>query len=105
MDLYRIDFQTLPWQSPMPGLRFKAAARGARQLRLVEYTREMEPHWCEKGHIGFVLDGRLEVRCGSETAVLNAGDGLFLPPGFEHRHMARVLSDVVKVVFVEDLAP
>ena len=103
MERYNIDFQALPWQTPMAGLRFKAASRGTRQLRLVEYAREMEPHWCEKGHIGYVLHGRLEIRFDRETVVFNAGDGVFIGPGPEHRHMARVRSDVARVVFVEDL--
>lgn len=86
----------------MSGLRFKAAVQGSKRLRLVEYSKEMEPHWCEKGHIGYVLDGRMEIRFDGETTAFSAGDGVFLPPGPEHKHMARMLSDVVRVVFVED---
>ena len=103
MNQHRIDFQTLPWQEPIPGLRFKAAVCGNRQLRLAEFTRQMEPHWCEKGHIGYVLEGRMEVQLDDETVVLSQGDGIFSLPGREHRHKARILSDVVRVVFVEDV--
>jgi hypothetical protein len=49
---YRVDFEAVSWEVPMPGMRFKACRHGDTQLRLVEYTPEMEPHWCEKGHIG-----------------------------------------------------
>lgn len=98
----KIDFQALPWQTPMVGARFKAAVLGDKRLRLVEYTKEMAPHWCEKGHIGYVLEGRMEIQLDDQTAKFNAGDGIFLPPGREQRHMAKILSDVVLVVFVED---
>jgi len=98
----KIDFQSLSWQTPMTGARFKAAVLGDKRLRFVEYTKEMAPHWCEKGHIGYVLEGRMEIQFDGGTATFNAGDGVFLPPGPEHRHMAKILSDVVRVVFVED---
>ena len=100
---YKVEFEALPWKAPMPGLRFRAQAQHGRQLRLVEYTKEMEPHWCEKGHIGYVLEGRFEIRYESETAVYDPGDGVFIPPGAEHKHMGKALTDVVKVVFVEDV--
>ncbi len=99
----KVDFDALEWQTPMAGLRFKAQQQGGRQLRLVEYTREMEPHWCEKGHIGYVLEGQFEIRFDSGSMVFGPGDGMFLPPGKEHRHMGKVLSDVVRCIFVEDV--
>jgi ethanolamine utilization protein EutQ (cupin superfamily) len=103
MDQHKVDFELLGWQTPLTGLRFKAAAQGSRRLRLAEYSKEMEPHWCEKGHIGYVLDGRLEIRFDDSVVEFGAGDGILLPAGRVHRHMARALSDVVTVVFVEDL--
>ncbi len=102
MSVYKIDFESLPWQTPMDGLRFRAVADGGRRLRLVEYTKAMKPHWCENGHIGYVLEGRFEIRFENETVVYDAGDGVFIPSGAQHKHMGRALTDVVKVVFVED---
>jgi hypothetical protein len=100
---YRIDFDRLPWESPMKGLRYKAAVYGSRRLRLVEYTKDLEPHWCERGHIGRLIDGRFEITFDTGVVVFGPGDGIFIPPGAEHRHMGKVLSDVVRVVFVEDV--
>jgi quercetin dioxygenase-like cupin family protein len=101
--LYRVDFQAIPWQSPMKGMRFKACLHRGRRLRLVEYTPGMETHWCEQGHIGYVLAGQLEVSFPDETRVYGPGDGIFIPNGVEHRHAGRALTDVVRVVFVEDV--
>jgi len=100
---YLVDLKRIPWESPMKGLRHKALRNGSRLLRLVEYSRDLEPHWCEKGHIGYVLEGRMEITFARGAFVFNAGDGIFIPAGSEHRHMARVLSDTVRVVFVEDV--
>ncbi len=99
---HRVDFDSLEWKTPAPGIRFKACKQGTRQLRLVEYSRDLEPHWCAKGHFGYILDGQMEIAVGERADVFSAGDGVFLPPGKEHQHMARVLSDVVRVIFVED---
>jgi ethanolamine utilization protein EutQ (cupin superfamily) len=103
MSQYKVDFDAIPWESPMEGLRFKAQRQGGRQLRLVEYTRDMQPHWCEKGHIGYILEGEFEIRFEGEVVLFRAGDGVFLPPGPADKHMGKVLSDVVRVVFVEDV--
>jgi quercetin dioxygenase-like cupin family protein len=103
MSGYHVDFDTLEWESPMTGLRFKAVSSGGRRLRIVEYTPAMEMHWCENGHIGCVLDGEFEIKFDSETVIYRAGDGVFIPPGAEHRHTGKALTDVVRVVFVEDV--
>jgi hypothetical protein len=100
---YRMDFSALEWKTLMPGLRCKTWRCGGRQLRLAEYGAGMEPHWCEKGHIGMVLEGRFEIRFDRGIEVYGPGDGVFIPPGPEHRHMARALSPTVLAIFVEDV--
>jgi len=103
MDQCKVDFDSIAWETPMDGLRFKAHVQGGRRLRLVEYTTDMEPHWCEKGHIGYILEGQFEITFESEVSIFNPGDGVFIPSGREHRHMGRVLTDSVRAVFVEDI--
>ena len=100
--VYKVDFESAAWESPIPGMRHKFLDQGGRRLRLVEYTPEMAPHWCEKGHIGYVLSGTFEIAFDREVHVYGPGDGVFLPPGKDHRHMGKVLSDAVRIVFVED---
>ena len=46
---YRVDFESLPWEEPMPGVRHKFVSQGGEKLRLVEYSNSMEPHWCDRG--------------------------------------------------------
>lgn len=99
---YRIDFESMLWDSPIKGLRHKFVEHGGRRLRLVEYTEEMEPHWCERGHVGLVVEGRFEIGFADQTLVYGPGDGVFIPSGKEHRHMGRVLSGPVRALFVED---
>jgi quercetin dioxygenase-like cupin family protein len=100
---YRIDFTLLDWESPMLGVRQKMVVGQGKKLRLVEYTREMPAHWCKKGHIGCIIDGRLEIEFQDGIRIFEQGDGVFIPEGEEHRHKARALTVIVRAVFVEDI--
>jgi quercetin dioxygenase-like cupin family protein len=100
---YKIDFDNMVWEQPMDGVKCKKYVAGAKQVRLVEYSREMPPHWCDKGHYGLILEGEFELEFDGITIVYKAGDGVFIPDGEEHKHRARVLTDSVKVIFVEDV--
>ena len=99
MSQYKVDFAAIPWETPLPGMRCRDYRQGDRQLRLVEYTKDMEPHWCEKGHVGYVVHGRFEIRFESEVTIFEPGDGIFIPTGKDHRHMGKALTDVVRAVF------
>jgi quercetin dioxygenase-like cupin family protein len=87
----------------MPGVRHKVYVDGRRRLRLVEYSRSMQPHGCEKGHWGYVIEGRLELQFDGETVTLVAGDGVCIPEGPAFRHVGRALTDKITVVFVEEV--
>ena len=103
MEPYKIEFQTMAWEHPTVGVRFKAYEQDGRKLRLVEFTKEfVEPDWCTKGHIGYILEGRMEIDFDGNIIVFGPGDGVFIPAGSEHKHKGRVLTDKVKAVLVED---
>jgi len=104
MQQYKVAFDSLPWSSPATGVRLKAHRHGDRQLRLLEFTDQfVEPDWCVKGHVGYVLEGQLEIDFHGNKIIFNPGDGIFIPPGEEHKHMGKSLTDVVRVVLVEDV--
>lgn len=99
-----IDFDSLPWESPLPGARFKAYLGGMKQIRLLEFSSEfVEPVWCEKGHVGFVLEGTLEVEFKGRIVVYPQGSGIFIPAGAATAHKARSVTPVVRLVLVEDV--
>lgn len=104
MGQYRIDFNDMPWEQPAVGVRSKVHEQNGRKLRLAEFTSEfVERHWCAKGHIGYVLRGQMEINFDGRVITLGEGDGLFIPPGKPHKHKARVLTDRVSVILVEDV--
>jgi quercetin dioxygenase-like cupin family protein len=103
MGSYKIDFKTMPWEVPAIGVRFKAYEQAGRKLRLVEFSKDfVEPDWCTRGHIGYILEGQMEVDFDERVIVFGPGDGVFIPAGEEHKHKGRVLTDNVKVVLIED---
>ena len=104
MERYKVDFASIPWEQPAAGVRFKACDRNRRRLRLAEFTRDfVEPDWCTKGHVGYVLEGEMELDFHGRIVTFRQGDGLFIPPGSRHGHKARVLTDSMKVILVESV--
>jgi len=102
MKQHRVDFGSIPWEQPAAGVRFRAYEQDGRRLRLAEFSKDfVEPDWCTKGHIGYVLEGVMEVDFRGNAVTFRAGDGVFIPPGSAHGHKARVLTDFVKVILVE----
>ena len=100
---HKIRFDDIEWESPIEGVRYKKYIYNNKQVRLVEYSKEMPPHWCEKGHYGMILEGEMEIEYPDEKIIYGKGDGVFIPVGAEHKHRGRVLTESVKVIFVEDV--
>jgi len=104
MEPYKIDFEAIPWESPATGIRFRAYQQGGKQVRLVEFAREfVEPEWCRKAHMGYVLEGMLEVNFAGQLVLFRPGDGLFIPGGEESKHKARALTEVTRLFLVEEM--
>lgn len=83
-----VRFEELPWESPIPGVRFKAFTRGAQRLRLLEFAPGFEePDWCTKGHAIHVLEGTFTLRLRDRDVRMKAGDVGFLAAG-EGAHKA-----------------
>ena len=103
MEQYRIDFESMAWEVPIDGVRFKAYEQGGRKLRLVEFAKEfVEPDWCRGGHIGYILEGQVEIDFDGKVIVFGPGDGDFISAGEEHKHKGKVLTDKVVAILVED---
>ena len=100
---YKVDFDKLEWLIPMEGVKCKSYTYGDKQLRLIEYSQGIPPHWCEKGHFGLVLDGEIEIEYPNDTIRYTKGDGVFIPDGEEHKHKGRVITETAQVVFVENM--
>jgi len=104
MEQHRILFDELEWQGGIHGARFKVFRDGTKQLRLLEFTSEfVEPDWCEKGHVGFVVQGELEIDFKGDSIRFPEGSGIFIPAGAASAHKARSITPVVLLFLVEEI--
>ena len=100
---HKVNFDDIEWESPIEGVKYKKYKYNNKQMRLIEYTHEMPPHWCETGHYGLILEGEMEIEYPDEKIIYKKGDGVFIPDGAEHKHRGRVITESVKVIFIEDV--
>lgn len=105
MSEFKIDFDTLQWQSPRPGMRFKLYREGSRQLRLVEFLNgDVDPHWCTEGHVGMVLAGALDIDFAGKVVSFREGHGVFISAGASSAHRATSITPGTRLLFVEEPA-
>jgi len=98
---YKVVFDSVDWQAPMPGVRFKVVPIGSRRMRLVEFTREFEEaQWCERDHVGLVLGGELEIDFQGRIVRYPEGTGIAIPAG--HGHKARSVTPLSRLFLIED---
>ncbi len=103
MGQYRIDFKLMEWEKPAANVRFKAYEQEGKKLRLVEFGKGfVEPDWCMKGHIGYILEGKMKIDFNGKTVAFGTGDGVFIPAGEKHKHKGTALTNAVKIILVED---
>jgi quercetin dioxygenase-like cupin family protein len=99
---YKVKFDELDWVEVGDGMRFKRFQQGELQVRLVEWDKAMvHPSWCLKGHIGYVLEGVVEIDISGTVFLYEAGDVIILPEGEAHKHRPKVLSEKVRFFAVE----
>jgi len=84
-----IEFDILEWIEPAVGIRYKEFVNGDKKMRLAEFTEGfIEEDRCEKAHVGYVLEGVLEIDFEGETTTYKAGDGIWIEEGPENKHKA-----------------
>ena len=93
----RIDSAELDWLA--------AALQGIRprwEQAADAHTSEFIEADCRRpGHIGVVLEGRLEIDFSGRVEQYEQGQGLFIPPGEPGQHKAHALSERVLLFVVE----
>ena len=104
MSPFKISFDEMEWEQIRPDVRQKIYCEGSRQVRLVEFeTSAGAEHWCETGHIGYVLKGALSISFDGQVIAFKAGDGLFIPSGAASKHRSVSISSGTQLLMVEDL--
>ena len=105
MEKYKLDFESLPWETPVPGLRVKTINDGNKQIRLAEFSSVFEESkWCEKGHVGIVIQGELEIDFHGTLIQYSMGNAISIPRGVDHRHKARSITPTTTLFLVEEIS-
>ncbi len=103
MGPFKVNFDVMEWEQIRPDVRQKIYRGGGHQIRLVEFeTSEGAEHWCDVGHIGYVLKGALSISFNGEVVSFKAGDGLFIPSGTATKHRAVSISPGTQLLMVEE---
>jgi quercetin dioxygenase-like cupin family protein len=85
MPCNRIPLPDLPWVQGIHPLERKKA-RPQSPVTLLEFASGFEdPHWCSRGHAGYVLSGRFELLLEDGVETMAAGEAFWLDPGTRHR--------------------
>ena len=104
MGPFKIDFDAMEWQQVRSDVRQKTYCEGSRIVRLVEFDASAgAEHWCDVGHIGYVLKGALDISFDGQVVSFTTGDGLFIPSGAASRHRAVSIQPGTRLLMVEDL--
>lgn len=102
MNQYKIDFDSMEWDTPAAGVRQKVVVQGTTQFRLLEFSDNfVELDWCTKGHIGYIIDGQLEIDFDGRSVQYGPGDVATIPDGVDHKHKAKSVTDKVTIFVVE----
>lgn len=94
--LSRID-----WRRDVEGIRVREITVDGRRWALVEYAPGAHrDEWCEDGHLGVVLSGRIEYEFEDGDGVLSAeqGDAFTLSTGRGHRGRNTAQTEAILLV-------
>lgn len=89
-----IHFRESDWEYPKKGVAQKVYFHGDRQLRLVRFEDCFrEEDWCQKGHIGYVLDGEMLIDFEDRIIQYKKGDGIWIEEATGRRHSIFIKKD------------
>jgi hypothetical protein len=97
-------FDSLGWPNWEGGSRVKYLQSGNKNLRLQEFTTEfIDPTWCEKMHVGFVVRGELEIDFYGRLVRYPEGSEINISAGSANRHKGHSIMPTVLLFLVEDI--
>lgn len=101
-----LDFPDIPWEDwKKPGVegRVKIAYVGDKRIRILELPAGFqEKNWCERGHIGYVLQGQFTIEFKDREVTCGPGMAFVIPTD---PHRSRGLPGDPTTVFVVDDIP
>lgn len=99
-----------PWSQDAPGIRVRESELDGARWAVVEYEAgALREEWCEDGHRGYVISGRIEYEFDDDRQPLTASESeaFFLPKARygQGAHRGRNLSSTPTRLFLIDDSP
>ncbi len=87
MENVKIAFAEKVWENPRRGVYQKIFTDGNRRIRVLRFEYGFVEHdWCTKGHIGYVLSGKMTIDFNGVLKTFSQGDGLWIEAGEACKH-------------------
>lgn len=100
MDCSVVKFSEMPWHQVGEFARQKVLPFENQRLRLLQLQVGFtEQDWCLRGHVGFVLQGALDIEFRDGVRHYQAGDGLLVGSGIPHK--ACLATEVVTLFLID----
>jgi len=83
----KIEFQKMAWEAVATGTTQKVHQHNTKTIRMVRFEYPfVEQHWCQKRHVGYVVQGNLKIDFDGSFATYAAGDAFVIEAGATHQH-------------------
>ncbi len=87
MKNHQIIFKDIAWNETSIGAKQKTYQTGNTKIRLIQFTDQFEEkEWCQKGHIGYVLNGEMTIAFEHHEEHFVSGDGFEILAGNADKH-------------------
>jgi hypothetical protein len=87
--MIKVDFKQIKWRKVLGNGRDgreKASESPTKLIRLLEFSPKWnEKTWCELGHVGYILKGRLCLSLGKEEVRIAEGQAFVIERGEKHK--------------------
>lgn len=102
--LLKRSLSQIPWESTGIGSWQKEVKLGSKKLRVLRLDAKFkEESWCEKGHLGVVIEGELTLELEDSLVAYSKGDCVTIPEGPNHKHKAKIAVDgFVEIILFEE---
>lgn len=102
MNEYKINFDSLNFDDNLTKNR---RTKIFKNVQLTEYSKGLVniDSWCDKSHVGYVLEGEImvEFEDPNKLTIFNPGNGIWIPKGVKHR-IRTILSMDAKVLMFNE---
>ena len=95
-----IQFKNIAWAKPSKGMEQKVYTDENKRMRLVKFNDDfIEKDWCTNGHIGYVIEGEMQIDFNRELKHYKKGEGLWINNGEKHKVIIAKGNHVFLILF------